>query len=48
MLELEGQVQKEKELLRSKAQALYDKISKKILAEYEGKLERAKAEYVSY
>lgn len=40
------QLEKEKDAYRGKAQNLYNKISSKMIAEYEGKLERAKAEYV--
>lgn len=40
------QLAREKEAYRGKAQNLYSKISGKMIAEYEGKLERAKAEYV--
>lgn len=47
ILSMEVELEKEKELYRSKAQKLYEKISNKIIAEYEGKLQRAKAEYVS-
>lgn len=40
------ELEKEKDAYRGKAQNLYNKISSKMISEYEGKLERAKAEYV--
>lgn len=46
ILDLELELEKEKEQFRNKAQKLYEKISNKIIAEYEGKLQRAKTEYV--
>lgn len=47
-LEFQGELEKEKKLLKKKAENLHLKISKKVLTEYEEKLERAKAEYVSF
>lgn len=40
-------LESEKQLYRQKSEKLYNSLNNKILAEYEGKLERAKADYVS-
>ena len=47
LLELEAQLEKEKENYRNKGHALYEKLGKLIKDDYEGKFQRAKAEYVS-